>query len=171
MQTISVRIPDDDLEWLMSLDIAGARNPSERIRSLLTQTRRQREGLHDYLACVAMLRDFLQPFLNAVAAAERRHGVHSEIVSTVVEGLPDAMAEAIAFVPHAGDKAVPALVRVEAALCARTMRLLVRLLRLNVTQAVPAYDPGVLERDLREVIEIADLVKARRTSATSPQEA
>ena len=61
MQTISVRVPDEDLEWLMALDIAGARNPSDRIRSLLSTTRRQREGMADYVACVAMLRDFVAP--------------------------------------------------------------------------------------------------------------
>ena len=42
MQTVSVRIPEEDLEWLMGLDIAGARNPSDRIRSLIAATRRQR---------------------------------------------------------------------------------------------------------------------------------
>ena len=169
MQTISVRVPDDDLEWLMSLEVPGARNPSERIRSLLTETRRQREGMHDYVACAAMLRGFLQPFADAVAAAERRHKVHSEVVATIVDSLPEIMAEAIAFVPAAGDKAVAALTRVEADLCARTMRMLIRLLRLTVTHAVPAYDPAVLDADLAEVIEIGDLVKSRRTLANLPE--
>src|ERR1700730_3894388 len=59
MQTISVRVPDDDLEWLLGLDMAGVRNPSDRIRSLIAADRRLREGMTDYVACVSMLRDFL----------------------------------------------------------------------------------------------------------------
>src|SRR3982751_2803765 len=83
MQTISVRVPDDDLEWLLGLDAAGARSPSDRIRSLIAASRRQSEGMADYVACVAMLRDFLRPFENMLHAVERRHGIHSEVVGAI----------------------------------------------------------------------------------------
>ena len=86
MQTVSVRVPEEDLEWLMALDIAGARNPSDRIRSLIAANRRQREGTTDYVACAAMLRDFLRPFQDGLSAAERRHKVHSEVLATIEIG-------------------------------------------------------------------------------------
>jgi hypothetical protein len=168
MQTVSVRVPDDDLEWLMGLDIAGARNPSDRIRSLIAATRRQRQGTTDYVACVAMLRDFLRPFTDAVSTAERRDKVHSEVVETIAGSLPDIMAETIAFppVPDDASSAMTALTHIEADLTARTMRLLIRLLRLSVTQAVPAYDPAVLNPYLDEISDIADLIRDRRRTAT-----
>jgi len=167
MQTVSIRVPDDDLEWLMGLDIAGARNPSDRIRSLIAATRRQRQGTTDYVACVAMLRDFLRPFMEAVSTAERRHKVHSEVVETIAGSLPDIMAETIAFPPVPDDaSAMTALTHIEADLTARTMRLLIRLLRLSVTQAVPAYDPAVLNPYLDEISDIADLIRDRRRMAT-----
>jgi len=163
MQTVSVRVPDEDLEWLMALDIEGARNPSDRIRSLIAANRRQREGAADYLACVAMLRDFLRPFRDALSAAERREKVHSEVVAAIADSLPDIMAETIAFPPLPDDDtAGEALARIEADLTARTMRLLIRLLRLSITQTVPAYDPAVLDPHLAEVIDIADLIRGRR---------
>ncbi len=146
MQTISVRVPDEDLEWLLALDIAGARNPSDRIRSLIAANRRQREGIGDYVACVAMLRDFLRPFLDVVSTAERQHALHSEVVAAIAEGMPEIMAEMIAFRPvPADDQAPAALARIEADLTARTLRLFVRLLRLSVTPAVPAYQSAVLD--------------------------
>ena len=101
MQTISVRVPDEDLEWLMAQEIAGARNPSDRIRSLISATRRQREGMADYVACVAMLRDFLRPFLDTLSAAERKHKMHSEVVAAIAESLPEIMAETIAVLTGA----------------------------------------------------------------------
>ncbi|MBN9090257.1 MAG: hypothetical protein J0J01_25375 [Reyranella sp.] len=163
MQTVSVRIPEDDIQWLMGLDIEGARNPSDRIRSLIGATRRQREGTSDYVACAAMLRDFLRPLQDVLSAAERREKVHSEVVATILAGLPEIMAEAIAFPPVPADgAAVATLTRIEADLAMRTMRLLVQLLRLSITPAVPAYDPAVLDSYLAEIAHIADLVRDRR---------
>jgi hypothetical protein len=170
MQTVSVRIPEEDIEWLMGLDIAGARNPSDRIRSLIGATRRQRAGTSDYVACVAMMRDLLRPLQDALSATERREKLHSEVVGTILAGLPEIMAEAIAFpqVP-ADDSAVATLKRLESDLAARTMRLLVQLLRLSITPAVPAYDPAVLDSSLAEIANIADLIRDRR-HLTPPKE-
>src|SRR6185369_13460805 len=163
MQTVSVRIPEEDIEWLMGLDIAGARNPSDRIRSLIGATRRQRAGTSDYVACVAMLRDFLRPLQDALSTAERREKRHSEVVATILAGLPEIMAEAIAFPPVPADgSAVATLTHIEADLAARTMRLLVQLLRLSITPTVPAYDPAVLDSSLAEIASVADLIRDRR---------
>lgn len=170
MQTVSVRIPDEDLEWLMALDIAGARNPSDRIRSLIAANRRQREGTTDYVACVAMLRDFLRPFLDVLRAAERREKIHSEVVATVADSLPEIMAEMIAFRPVPDDDtAADALAHIEADLTARTMRALIRILRLSITQAVPAYAPAVLDSHVAEIIEIANLISGRRSLTTTKE--
>ena len=54
----------------------------------------------------------------------------------------------------------------QADLTERTMRLLVRLLRLSITQAVPAYDPAVLDSYISEIAEIADLIRDRRRMVT-----
>ena len=171
MQTVSVRITEDDIQWLMGLDIEGARNPSDRIRSLIGATRRQREGSSDYVACTAMLRDFLRPLLDAVSTAERREKVHSEVVATILAGLPEIMAEAIAFPPvPANGPAVPALTHIEADLATRTMRLLVQLLRLSITPAVPAYDPTVLDSYMAEIANIADLIIRERRHLTAVKE-
>ena len=166
MQTISVRIPDDDLQWLLSLDMAGARNPSDRLRALVAADRRRHDGMADYVACVSMLREFLRPFEHTVRAAERSLGVHSEVVAAIADSLPEMMAETIAFAPVPdGADARAALVRIESNLAARTMRLLIRLLRLSITQATPAYDPAVLDAYLPEAIELAEIIKRRREPA------
>ena len=46
-QTITVRLDEEDLSYLAGLDVAGATNLSEKIRALLGDARRQREGLAD----------------------------------------------------------------------------------------------------------------------------
>lgn len=170
MQTISVRVPDDDLEWLLGLDMPGVRNPSDRIRSLIASDRRLREGMTDYVACVSMLRDFLRPFENALRAAERRLGLHSEVVAAVSDSLPEIMAETLAFPPLRDDEDGRAtLAGIESDLAARTMRLLIRLLRLSITQATPAYDPAVLDPYLPEVIELAGIIERRRIPSSTKE--
>jgi len=155
--------PVPDIQWLMGLDIEGARNPSDRIRSLIGATRRQRAGTSDYVSCAAMLRDFLRPLQDVLSTVERREKVHSEVVATILAALPEIMAEAIAFPPVPDDStAVATLTRLEADLATRTMRLLVQLLRLSITPAVPAYDPAVLDSYLAEIANIADLIRERR---------
>jgi len=170
MQTISVRVPEDDLQWLLGIDAAGARSPSDRIRSLIAASRRQSEGMADYVACVAMLRDFLRPFENMLRTAERRHGIHSEVVAAIEQSLPEMMAETIAFAPVNEQEETKALAQVESNLAARTMRLCVRLLRMSITQSTPAFDPAVLDPYLPEIIELAGIIQGRRPSSTLTKE-
>ena len=40
MQTLSARIPTEDMEWLAGLDIQGAVSPSDKLRALIAQMRR-----------------------------------------------------------------------------------------------------------------------------------
>src|ERR1700759_874790 len=119
MQTVSVRIPEDDLQWLMGLDIEGARNPSDRIRSLIGTTRRQRARTSDYVAGVAMLRDFLRPLQHVPGAVARREKIHWEVVATTLTALPEILAEAIAFPPVPSDGPVATLRQIEANLPTR----------------------------------------------------
>ena len=53
MQTISARIPSEDLEWLATYEMQGATTPSDKVRALVTQIRRQHEGSMDYGASLA----------------------------------------------------------------------------------------------------------------------
>src|SRR5687768_12387951 len=81
MQTMSVRVPSEDVEWLSSLEIAGAVTPSDKLRGLIAQMRRQHQGTMDYAACVAWLRDLLGPFVTALREVEHRHKLHSDAVN------------------------------------------------------------------------------------------
>jgi hypothetical protein len=53
MQTLSVRIPSEDLEWLAALEISGASTPSDKLRALIAQMRKQHQGTMDHATCVA----------------------------------------------------------------------------------------------------------------------
>jgi hypothetical protein len=161
MQTVSVRIPEEDLAWLAGIQLAGASSPSDKIRALLADARRRADGSGDYVGCVSLLREQVRPLLEATQALEHDHQLHSAIVPLLAMQLPELMASLSAGVP-AGDQA-PAQARdLEARLTARAMRMLLGLLRLGVTQRTPAYDPAVLDAYIPEVLELAKLIQSAR---------
>ncbi|MGO4325491.1 hypothetical protein AB4Z48_06680 [Cupriavidus sp. 2TAF22] len=161
MQTVSVRIPEEDLAWLGNLRLPGTSSPSDKIRALLADARRRAEGSSDYIGCLSLLRDQVRPLLDAAQALELDHQLHSEIVPTLAMQLPELMASLIAGVP-AGDQAPAQARELEARLTARAMRMLLGMLRLAVTQRTPAYDPAVLDAYIPEVLELATLIRSAR---------
>ncbi|MCA1778572.1 MAG: hypothetical protein LC637_04095 [Xanthomonadaceae bacterium] len=46
-QTVTLRLEQEDLDYLSAVDIQGAGNFSEKIRALLAEARAQREGVND----------------------------------------------------------------------------------------------------------------------------
>jgi hypothetical protein len=92
MQSLSARIPSEDLEWLSRLDIQGAVSPSDKVRSLIGQLRRQHEGTLDYQRSLTWLRDLVAPFVSAIRAIEHQNRMHSEVLTLVAEALPQIMA-------------------------------------------------------------------------------
>lgn len=161
MQTLSVRIPSEDLEWLSALEISGASTPSDKLRALITQMRKQHQGTMDHTTCVAWLRDLLSPFVVALREVENRHRMHSDAINAVIEWLPQIMATLLSE-RRFGKDAPAHVTNIEAALVQRGFQLSATLLRLGVTPTAECYDPEVIERHLPKIIELANLISADR---------
>lgn len=161
MQTLSVRVASEDIEFLSSLEVPGAVTPSDKLRGLIAQMRKQHQGTMDYAACVAWLRELLAPFVIAIRDVENRHQMHSEAVTAVIEWVPQIAATLLAerrFSKDAPEQAVA----LEDALIKRCFQLTTALLRLGVTPQTECYDPAAIEGHLGRVIELADLISADR---------
>jgi hypothetical protein len=161
MQTLSVRVPAEDIEWLASLDIAGAMTPSDKLRALIAQMQRQHQGTMDYAACVAWLRDLLGPVVVAVREVEHRYRMHSEALNAVVEWVPQIAATLLAA-RCPGKDGARQLAELEDALVQRCFQLATALLRLGITPEADCYDPGAIERHLGKVIALAEIISANR---------
>lgn len=163
MQTLSARLPAEDFEWLMSLDIQGAVSPSDKLRALMAQMRRQHEGTMDYAACVAWLRDLLAPSVTALRSVEHQHRMHSEALTLAAEWLPEIMATLLSARSARGVGRDEAL-ELEDVVVQRCFRFLASLLRLGVTREAPCYNPGVIERHVAAALETAEIVAQSRKS-------
>lgn len=161
MQTLSVRVPAEDIEWLASLEVQGAVTPSDKLRALIAQMRRQHQGTMDYAACVAWLRDLMTPFVVALREVEHRQKIHSDALDAVIEWVPQIAATLLAGQRFGADD-VAAVMALEEALIQRCFQLTTTLLRLGITPRAECYDPSAIERRLARVIELTDLISADR---------
>jgi len=161
MQTLSARIPSDDMEWLVGLDIQGAVSPSDKLRSLIGQVRRQYEGTLDYQRSLSWLRDLVAPFVSAIRALEHRERMHSEVLTLAAEALPQIMATLLSE-RGLGKDAKKHAIEVEEIVVQRCLQLLTSILRLAVTRDAACYNPRVLDTHVAPVLEIADIVAQSR---------
>lgn len=163
MQTISSRVSSDDLEWLSSLQIAGAITPSDKLRALIAQMRKQHEGALDYVACVAWLRDLLNPFVAGIRGVEHRHQIHSAAIAAIAEWIPQIMATLLA--EHKLEKRGAAdAVALESLLVQQCFQLLAALMRLGITPNADCYAPDAIDKHLPRILELAQLISANRES-------
>lgn len=161
MQTVSIRIPDEDFQWLLSRHESGARTPSEKLRALLARTRQQETGLSSPEACSAWVRSLMQPLVDEIGAHERKHRCHSDLIAAVAESVPQIMATLMAF-RLSEEHAIEDATEAEAALARQCFRLLTMMLRLAVTSVPTTYDKNVLDGYLQDIIELADIISTRK---------
>jgi len=161
MQTLSARIPSEDMEWLVGLDVQGAVSPSDKLRALIGQVRRQYDGTLDYQRSLGWLRDLVAPFVSATRAFEHRERMHSEVLTLVAEALPQIMATLLSERTLADD-AKQRAIEVEEIVVQRSFQLLASLLRLAVTRDAACYNPRVIDTHVRNVLEIAEIVTQTR---------
>lgn len=166
MQTISIRVPDEDFQWLSSLQEADAKTPSEKLRALLARIRKQEAGMTSPEMCAAWMRALARPFLDTVSVHERTHKTHSDLVGFVSEWAPRIMATLVSARLSDGASQEEAL-DVEAVLAQQCFQLFTSLLRAAVTTHPATYDEGVLDRYLPDIIEIADIIATRKRKELS----
>jgi hypothetical protein len=168
MQTLSVRISSEDFEWLSALEIAGTSTPSDKLRALIAQMRKQHQGTMDHATCVAWLRELLSPFVVALREVENRHRMHSDAINAVIEWLPQIMATLLSE-RRFGKDAPGRAADIESALVQRCFQLFSTLMRLGVTPVAECYDSQAIEKHLPKIIELANLISTDRSSRKEKQ--
>lgn len=153
---ISVRISQEDADFIAELKIEGANTPSEKIRELLTQARLAHSQTHDYGTALAAQEQFFQVARRDVLHAEKEWGIHSHIVARLFEQLPDFAATLAADLPENAQAAD--LKRYECELMRRIVRLTDSILQLAVTGKGAAYDDTVLQQ-IENTLKLAKIVQ------------
>lgn len=162
MQTLSARLPIEDVEWLASIEIPGATTASDKLRALVARSRQLQESTADFQTSLAWARELVAPLLADIGAFEHREGVHSEAVRLIAEAAPQLMALLLSGRNLANNGRQNAL-QLEERLITRSMQLATALLRLSVTPSSPCYDPAGLDRQVLPMIELSNVVNSARS--------
>ncbi|MFC6655727.1 hypothetical protein ACFQEX_09480 [Roseibium salinum] len=160
---ISVRLSDDDFEFLASYEVQGARTPSDKMREILRIAREREEGTQDVAACEDMLRSMTRPAERGLRQLQRETGMRSDFVIKLYERLPEMVAELVAAAPGP-DMGQEELKQFEASLSAE-VALIEEIFDLGLTSQSRTYDPELMDRGLEPILEIARLLVERKRQA------
>ncbi len=157
---ISVRISQEDSDFISNLQIEGAHTPSEKIRELLKQARLAHETVHDYDAALTHSEQFLQGARHQWLLLEKSLGVHSPILARAFELVPDLVASLGDVLPDEAD--INTLKQHEKQVLWRIIRLMDGVLQLAITGKGAGYDDAVLG-ELANTLKLADIVNQLQT--------
>ena len=161
MQTLSIRLPDDDFHWLLNQQIPGTKTPSEKLRALLQKARQQEAGLNDPARCAAWMRELVQPFIDTQAGLEHQLNRHSDLLSAIANLAPQLMATLITAVPSE-NRDLALATEIESRLAQQAFRLFTTLLRGAVTSNPSTYAADVYDQHLPDIIELAQIIHSRK---------
>ncbi|MDO5650644.1 MAG: hypothetical protein Q4G13_00710 [Moraxella sp.] len=152
---VSVRINSEDADFINNLQIDGTHTLSEKIRELLTEARLAHSEHKSYEQALVQAERFFGTVRHQLLSAERQHGIHSQILTRVLENLPDFYALLATGLPT--DAKPNDLKAYEQAVLWRVVRLMDGILQLAVLQKGVAYDDGVLD-ELGNSLQLAKMI-------------
>ena len=158
--TISARIPREDAEFISQLDVSGATTPSDKIRTIITETRLRDAGTQDYPGCLAAVSGLVAPVATFVHEQEHIESMHSELLARTLEWLPDMMAFAMASL-NSEDHASGAdtLQALEDGVADRVFRLMESILPMGITRRGPCYNEQAIQERLSPILDLTRVIE------------
>ncbi|MBU1618473.1 MAG: hypothetical protein KJ556_02245 [Gammaproteobacteria bacterium] len=89
----SARISVDDAEFISQLQYDGAYTPSDKLRALLVEVRRQRQHGANYADNLAVVQEWFSRLKRQWLLREQELGVHSELMIRSLDLLPELLAQ------------------------------------------------------------------------------
>ncbi len=162
---ISARISLEDAEFLSQFEIDGAKTPSDKLRAILAQARLRQQGLEEYSDGLALMREIYLPVLERLQRAEYASATHSELVSRLLQWLPDMCAYVASGVTESKEgETSDALAEFERGAADRIFRLTESIMQLGVTKQNPCYEQDAVNRRIGTVLELAAVISKLQQS-------
>ncbi|MCI0507301.1 MAG: hypothetical protein L0Z73_14490 [Gammaproteobacteria bacterium] len=159
MVPISIRISQADVEFISQLKVTGAATPSDKVRAIIAEAKRRSEGMEDYRSAFQMMQELFQPVREHIRAAELDMSQHSELVTRLIEWLPDMSAYLLStFARSEQDIGEQDLLDLEKGVTDRIFRLIESVMQMGVTRKCPCYDPTAVSQHIRPVLELANAI-------------
>lgn len=160
---LSLRITSDDAAFLAELEMPGAKTPSEKVRAILANARRQHQGTRDFVQCLELVQDMMRPGLNKVRSAQTELGMRSDFVLKLYEKVPEILAELVAvkIEPEGAseEQQTRRLRNLEADLANEVFGLIEEIINMGLTSKSRSYDPKLIKDRMEPIVEIVEFQK------------
>ncbi len=164
--TISARIPREDAEFISQLQVDGATTPSDKLRSIIIEARQRHLGKQDYRGCMAVTQEMVAPVSSHIREQEHIRNVHSELVTRVLDWLPDAMAFIVASGSTEGSESDTNLLgKLEDGIADRVFLLMESVLQMGVTQRCPCYNGQAIQERVGPILDLMRVIEMARQQA------
>lgn len=160
--TMSVRISQNDALFLAQYKAEGAITPSDKLRSIIRDARENQQRFDDFRGSINLFKKLLEPVDASIREAELEHRVHSELVTRILEWLPDMMASTVILEKQLGQNPdQERLQSLEDGLADRVFRLITSVLQMGVTEKNPCYRKDAINSRVEMVLDLAQLIGNR----------
>lgn len=155
----SVRIPHEDAEFISQMKISGAKTPSDKLRAIISDTRRRSTQEMDYSGCLKTIQQLIGPAAEKIRHSELENQVHSEPVLRTIEWLPDLVAFFVSSVHRQSTNlSKEALVQIEDGIVDRVFRIMESILQMGVIRKCPCYEPNAIHKRKDPILELAKVI-------------
>ena len=161
--TISARISQEDAEFISRLNMAEAKTPSDKLRAIISQARQRMDRDQDYAGSLQTIQEIIQPVLRKIRKTEVENQIHSELIIRLAEWIPDAVAFLVSYISKNGEqKTNEKMLQLEQGVAERLIRLMESVLQLAITGHCACYDPEIVQRKIDPVLELCQIIAARK---------
>ncbi len=159
---LSARVSQEDADFLAEMKVQGAQTPSEKLRQVVRDARRRHHRSTDYPSALALAQEAMAPAVQSIRETERELAVHSELLTRMVEWLPELMAYVQSAPGMPGENAEARLRQLESGVALRITTIMQSVLQMSVTREGPFYDPRVLSNRVEPVLHLARVINQSR---------
>jgi len=157
--TISARISQEDALFLSQYKVEGAVTPSDKLRAIITETRERQQRMKDYRGSINMFQSLLAPVDAEIRELELQHHIHSELITRILEWLPDMMALVIAAETGLNKNTKKEqLEDIEEGIADRVFRLIESVMQMGVTQRCPCYNSNAISKRVDPILDLVRVI-------------
>ncbi len=169
--SLSVRVSQEDAEFIAGLKIEDAITPSDKIRALIKQTKENTSMDQDFVGQLSILQRQLAPLLKQIKKAEHEEDIQSEFITITIECLMESLAFLTSYQIKQDTetkKTTIDLQSLENEMAQKVFRYIESVLRMGVTRKAPCYDSNLINKNIAQVLELASIISS--TTSTKEKE-
>ena len=153
----SVRLSEEDSEFIAKLHIPGTVTSSDKIRAIIKDRREKNERPNSYEGLLFSSEEILLPVIHRLKKTELDSQEHSELMSIFLEWLM----ETTSYVAYQAHEEELDLHKMEQGVMERLSRVINATMRLGITPDAPCYEASIVRENLGNTLELAALISSQ----------